>query len=140
MSKESDDAEKEFLAALPARSFAHRLVDTKAARNLVNDQPSDYIVTSEGRMWYAEVKLCNDKVSFPFGNIRMGQKKAMSLQLRAKGEFFFHIKNGLTGRWYHIPAQLVLDTLTEGRKSLKWSEIDDYRYSYVDPKKCIAPL
>lgn len=140
MSAASDAAEKEFISQLPPRSFAHRLVDTKAARNLVNDQPSDYIVTSEGRMWYAEVKLCNEKVSFPFGNIRLGQKKAMSLQLRAKGEYFFHIKNGLTGRWYHIPAQLVLDTLAEGRKSLKWSEIDDYRYSYVDPKKPSAPL
>ena len=138
MSLQSDLTEKEFTERLPLGSYVHRLVDSKAARNQVGGQPADYLICPRGGslLGFAEVKLCNDKVSFPFGNIRMGQKKAMSLQLRAKGEYFFHIKNGLTGRWYHIPAQLVLDTLTEGRKSLKWSEIDDYKYSQIP----IAPL
>lgn len=125
------EVEEEFLGLLPKRAFAHRLVDTKAARNLVENQPSDYIVTSNGHMWYAEVKLCSELVSFPFANIRKGQLRAMKLQLRAGGLYFVHIRSSYMNRWYHIPASLILDTLESGRKSLKWSEIDDHAYAKI---------
>ncbi len=125
------EVEEEFLGLLPKRAFAHRLVDTKAARNLVENQPSDYIVTANGHMWYAEVKLCSEMVSFPFANIRKGQLRAMTLQLRAGGEYFVHIKSSYMNRWYHIPAALILDTLESGKKSLKWSDIDDDTYAKI---------
>lgn len=125
------EVEKEFLGLLPKKAFAHRLVDTKAARNLVENQPSDYVVTANGVTWYAEVKLCAERVSFPFDNISKGQLRAMALQLRAGGEYFVHIKSSDKNRWYHIPAALILDTLESGKKSLKWSEIDDDTYAKI---------
>lgn len=127
MSVSPTEAEALFVKRLPAGAFCHRLVDTKAARNIVNNQPSDFLVVYQGGMWLAEVKLCNNATSFPFDNISTSQKSAAAHVTRQQGNYIFHILNGSNIQWYDVPAKAIITAILDGRKSLKWEELEIYR-------------
>ena len=130
MSILSDMVEKEFTERLPLGSYVHRFVDTKAARSLVQGQPADYLVGLPGemRLGFAEVKLCNEERGFPFSNLRIAQKSTMAICVRMGLPYDVYIKCGWSKTWYKVPGLLIVGTLTEGRKSLSWNELENYKW------------
>lgn len=129
------DLESEFKKQI----FIHRFQDTgdatakargrskHAARKkevvYVDSQPSDFLVTLNGVTAYVEVKDCNNKTSFPFGNITHSQMIAAKRQVAAKGRYYFVIHH--IGVWFCVPAEVILGVTD--RKSIRWVDLQDYR-------------
>ena len=112
------------------KAHIHRVTDSAEVRGMAGagftkPQPSDYIVTVGGRMFYAEVKSSNNPTSFPFKDITLGQKAAAKKQMAAGGEYFFYIKNMLSGRWYEVPASIIFSVMEAGHQSVKWSLLEE---------------
>lgn len=107
------------------QAFVHRLTDTRAARNFVAAQPSDYLVTVNGETFYAEVKSTQDVKAFHFSNIRKQQMAKSRMIAKAGGLYFFFIKSEHLGQWYCIPAQIVHNHPV---KHLTWIELEPYKY------------
>lgn len=123
--------------------FIHRLADasdlTGLNRGLSKKKtgfvatlklPSDYLVTIDGVMFYAEVKSSQNATSFPFANFEEGQWQAMRQQRAARGEYWVFIHNLNTDFWYRVPGNLILNTKDDGRMSLKWDELKPYFWSF----------
>lgn len=111
--------------------FVERLPDTKSIKGMmgtgfIQGRPSDYLVTENGVMYYAEVKSCQDEVSFPFSNFTKEQEKAMIRQNAAGGEYFIFIHNLLTDTWYKLSARQKIEVEKSGRKSIKWTELNKW--------------
>lgn len=88
-------------------------------------KPADYLLTHLGFTSYLEVKSSLSKTSFPLGNISDGQF-AYALKIsRAGGRYDFLIKNERTGHWYLVPFSYVEALTEQGRKSTKWTELED---------------
>ena len=125
MSILSDLAEAEYVSKfVPKGALLHRFVDTKAARNKVSAQPADFLVAHNGRIWFAEVKSCHEKVSFPFSALQRSQMQALSLSVKNGTEYRVDVKNENTQEWYLLMGGLILDTLNKGKKSLRWDELE----------------
>lgn len=115
--------------------FLHRVTDSAEVRGMAGSgftkpQPSDYIVTIGGRMFYAEIKSSNNRTSFPFSDITLGQKAAAKQQLIAGGEYLFYIKNMITGRWYEVPALVIFEAIKAGHQSVKWKMLEE-KYQWL---------
>lgn len=126
-----EDTEREFTERLPLGSYVHRLVDSKAARNQVGGQPADYLICPRGSslLSFAEVKLCNDPDRFPFANLQVAQKSAMAQADRHGFPYHVYIKSGWRKAWYKVPAALILNLMTQGQKSLRWDELENYKWA-----------
>lgn len=125
MSILSDLAEAEYVSKfVPKGALLHRFVDTKAARNKVSAQPSDFLVAHNGRIWFAEVKSCHEATSFPFSALQRSQMQTISLSVKNGTEYRVYVKNENTEEWYLIPGNLIIDTLNAGRKSLRWLDLE----------------
>lgn len=110
--------------------FIHRVTDTSEVRGrsgagFTKPQPSDYIVTEDGEMYYAEVKSSNGKVSFPFGDITTTQIGTAKRQRLAGGNYYFFIHSLVFDKWFKVPGDVILD---HQRKSLKWKEMEKYQW------------
>lgn len=132
------NAEKDFVESwkrFGKRAVCIRLTDTAAAkavagtRAFVAAQPSDYIVTWEGRTFFAEVKSTTDERAFHFKHIRKQQIAAARRITKAGGEYLFFIcRIRPDGQdWFLVPAQVVIETIPI-KKHLTWSELSDYAY------------
>lgn len=125
MSILSDLAEAEYVSKfVPKGALLHRFVDTKAARNKVSAQPADFLVAHNGRIWFAEVKSCHEKVSFPFSALQRSQMQTISLSVKNSVDYRVYVRNENTEEWYLIPGNLIIDTLNAGRKSLRWLDLE----------------
>lgn len=133
--KNWQEAEAEFEARFRSfgkRAYVHKLPDTKSVRHytkgkgFVVAQPSDYIVTHDGAMFYGEVKFCTSKTSFPFGSIQTGQMNAARRIIAAGGWYFFFIYSVASSCWFRVPAAMVI---VSDKKSLKWSEIQNLKWN-----------
>lgn len=114
--------------------FVERISDTRDVKGRSGGAgsqravPSDFLVTYNGKMFYAEVKSTHNKTSYPFADIRASQWRAALRQIAAKGEYWFFIKNCVTKKWYIVPAEIML-ALREGkRKSVEWETLEDYKH------------
>lgn len=117
------------------RVFIYRVTDSKEVRGLSKSktaftkaQPSDYIITEDGRMYYAEVKSSQNKTSFPFGNISKIQWVSSKRQAMAQGNYFFFLHNLNTNLWYKVPAQILHDYKT---RSIKWINLKNYEWKIL---------
>lgn len=127
MSRQSVAAEEEFISFFPGkRNYVYQFHDTKQAkagrveRIFTSAQPADFIVTSEGVTFYAEVKYCAELTSFPFSNIRKSQWISAAQQTAASGLYYFFIKSEAMRCWYKVPATILLH---HPRKSITWQEL-----------------
>lgn len=117
---------------LGKRAFVFRLPDSKETYGrtsqvgAVRAQPSDYIVTEDGEMYYAEVKSTTDKNKFTLSQLQRGQKHAMRRQSLAGGEYFLFIHRKDTDEWYKVPGHKLLDL---DKASVKWTEILSYKWN-----------
>ncbi|WP_419902161.1 hypothetical protein [Kiloniella sp.] len=131
--KPSEKKFQEIYSKLGKRVFVHRVPDNSDTYGRtkgksvggVEAQPSDWIVTEDGQMFYAEVKSTQNKTSFPFGMISKSQMRGARKQLAAGGQYFFFVHSLVTDEWFQIPADLILSTT---KSSLKWSELGSYKW------------
>jgi len=91
-------------------------------------QPSDYLLSHNGHVYYCEVKSCGNKTSFPFSQFEKEQWKAMMRVTSAGGYYLVFIHNTNTDQWYRVPALLILKTDKEGHKSLTWDSLREFRW------------
>ena len=126
------EAERRFVDSfdkLGKRAFVFRFQDTATAKALngrgafTTAQPSDFLVVSEGQMFFAEVKSSQDKTSFHFNNIQARQIAAARRVVAAGGNYLFFIMNRVTERWYAVPALVIHQ---HPRKHMTWVELEDY--------------
>jgi len=114
--------------------FVYSLVDTKQIKGAMGPKgfakagPSDYIVTENGNMYYAEVKSSNNATSFSFSNFTPSQNAAMVRQCAAKGQYWIFIHNLITDVWYRVPASEILMVKLTKKSSIKWSEMEEYKW------------
>ena len=87
-------------------------------------QPSDYILTFEGRTHYCEVKSCQNKTAFPFRQIEKGQWAAATLVTAAGGSYVFFLHNLNTNLWYCVPAKIILAIKKSDQESVKWDWLE----------------
>jgi len=126
-----DDFELRIKRAYGKRAFIYRVTDSKEVRGrsgkaaFTKAQPSDYIVTIEGKMFYAEVKSSNNKTSFPFSQISSTQMGSSRRQQMAGGEYYFFLHNVNTDKWYKVPA---LAFHGHDKKSFKWEDLTNYEW------------
>jgi len=124
---------EDYWETLGKNAFLHRVTDQAEVngrsdarvRARVKAQPSDYLLTWNGEMCYAEVKSCSSKTSFPFSQIEAGQWVAAKKQVTAGGNYYFFIHALFIGRWFMVPAQAILD---HKERSMKWSKMEEYRF------------
>lgn len=114
-------------------AFVYRFPDKKEVRGRTKNgavwmrkQPSDYLVTENGVMYYAEVKSSEAKISFPFSKIQPFQIGSARQQISAGGLYFFFLHRLDTGDWYKVPAELILNS---DKSSVRWTDLDSYRWS-----------
>ena len=128
MKKDWEIAEKEFeqfFSKLGKEAFVHRLTDTRAARNFVAAQPSDYLVVSQGDTFFCEVKTSKSSTSFSHHNIQPKQLASARRVIKAGGSYLFFIKSLALGKWFILPAQVILNAT---KKSTAWSDISQYEW------------
>jgi len=128
-------SERIFVATLEKywrkKVFIFRLADAAAAfgrtgrLGLKDKQPSDYIITENGEMYYAEMKSSTDKSRFALKNISSGQIGAAKRQIAAGGKYYFYLHQLSDDRWFKVPAQVLLDT---NKSSIRWDELGSYAW------------
>ena len=140
MNKTWQDSEKDFeekIASLGKKAFLHRITDTKEVnrgknfgkKTIVKAQPSDYTLTWNNNMAYAEVKHCSNETSFPFSNFTKGQMIAMRKQNAAGGKYLVFIYHAIEDTWYLLSGQLILGVIDEGNKSIPWNKIGHKKWN-----------
>ena len=134
------DSEKFFEETLKkhylSKVFIYRITDTAEVRGratqyakfnaVTKAQYCDYIITCAGDTYMAEVKSTSEKVSFPFSMITTVQWGASKRQVLAEGKYIFYIHNMNTDTWYEVPAQILHKIEEEGKKSVKWKDLENY--------------
>lgn len=136
MKKAWEKAEQEFVKIIEGygkKAFLYRVTDTREASRgktkvLIKKTPSDFILTHDGDMCYAEVKSCSNKTSFPFSAFTEGQMRAIIRQDRAGGCYCAYIKNENTGIWYKLFGGVILGYIERGHKSISWEELKEFKW------------
>lgn len=137
--KKGTSAQDEFEGRIKHRygkaAFIHRVTDTAEVRGMTKNkkvftkqQPSDFIVTIAGDMFYAEVKTTN-KERFSFSAIGVGQWQAATQQVTAGGKYFFYVRSELLEKWFKVPASFVLGLDADGKKSFTWDDVKHMEWS-----------
>lgn len=125
------DAEKAFLARMNrAGVVVERFWDQADLRGLnggraVADfpKPSDFLITEDGNIHYAEVKSVQSATSFPFANIERGQRLASLRQVQVGGDYRFYLFSYGLGQWFLMHATQFAKALDEGKASLKFKDL-----------------
>lgn len=101
------------LAKYGKETFVYRIDDAKTAYGLngravlTHPRPADFVVTTGGVMFYAEVKSISHKTSGNF-KLRPGQRAAATRQVAAGGLYFVFLHRLDQDIWYKISAEYFL--------------------------------
>ena len=127
---ESEKIFKDKMKAFGKSVFLYRIPDTKEATrggkrktNIMRSTPSDFIITWNSVMAYAEVKSTSNPTLFSFSNFRKDQLAAMRMQIAAGGNYWIFIHCLDQNKWYWIYGQDVIKRIDKNIKSMKWSEM-----------------
>ena len=131
MSKKWIDAEAEFESWFTTKqNYCFKFHDARQAmgaggsrRIFTAAHPSDYIVVDKGCTFFAEVKSSQDEVSFPFASIQKSQWSGAMQTTSASGLYYFFIKSEFLGKWFRVPAYLMINMREQGHKSVKWEHL-----------------
>lgn len=126
-----EDRAKHFRSMACDHSFVCRIYDGADTGGKIKDsRPCDFIVTALNETWYAEVKSFSDATRFPFGNLRKSQRIAAANILIARGRYIVHIYHQLSGKWYDIDYQVILDKMKNGEKSMTIADLEFHNLEY----------
>lgn len=114
------------------RSYQHPLIDTRAAGNIVNPQPSDMLVLYEGTSIYIECKTStkHDRFEKAYkGGIRREQAAACRMITRSKGRYIYLFLSRMAEKVYAYegdPVSLAFqrkrDTIPPPFLEAKWKD------------------
>ena len=123
-------------AAYGKNVFIHRFLDINEVKGMtgsgfVTANPSDYVVTWNGTMFYAEVKSMSIKTSksFSFSHFTKAQVAGMKRQLAAGGLYNIYLHILETNQWYMFPAALVERIKESGKKSITLNELENMKWT-----------
>jgi len=132
------DVEKSFQSRIKSfgkDAYIHKFTDTAEVRastkgqGKAKKQPSDYIVVEHGVTYFAEVKRCETKTSFPFSRLSVGQLAAAKKIERAGGHYYVFVYSVARAEWFRLPAFTIEEQKKKGRKSLPWTEILTFKWT-----------
>jgi penicillin-binding protein-related factor A (putative recombinase) len=90
-------------------------------------KPSDFLVTEDGLIHYAEVKSTQNAKRFPFSNIEKGQRSSALKQVSVGGAYWFYIFTFGLGEWFLMPATQYAKALHSGAASIQFAELQPWR-------------
>lgn len=88
--------------------------------------PSDtLLVDPSGHLYFAEVKSTTSKTSFSLSAFTKAQKSAIyRLHKRGYGHVYrIYIHSLFDDKWYLIDANIFMETIKAGKKSIKWQDL-----------------
>lgn len=121
--------------SLGKRAYYCRLVDAAEVRGRtgkighIRPQPSDYILTVDGKTSYAEVKSTQNETSFPFNLLRIKQSAAAKMIISAGGSYFVYLHDLTRDRWFKVPYEVIQITKDHGKASIPWADLKEFRWS-----------
>lgn len=131
--KPTERAFEAALKRLGKRAFYCRLVDAAEiygrvgkTSDIIRPQPSDYIVTIDGKTSYNEVKSTQDARAFRFSLLRKQQAGAAERIVAAGGEYIVFVHHLPTDTWYRVPFTVIQAVQAGGSASIPWAEMKDY--------------
>lgn len=114
------------------RAFFTRLVDASEIRGRTGkvatsarSQPSDYILTVDGVMSYAEVKSTGHKTAFPFNLLKPVQVSAAKQVIAAGGNYDVYVHSLHLDQWFRIPMNIILSADV---RSFNWSDLQELEW------------
>jgi penicillin-binding protein-related factor A (putative recombinase) len=130
------DAEAEFESwFMTKKSFCFKFHDARMAKGtggsnriFTASHPADYVVVDRGNMFYAEVKSCQNETSFPFASVMKSQWAGAKRTIHAGGDYYFFLKSEHLGKWFKVPAMVMVENFDQGVKSSKWSHLAPWEY------------
>lgn len=134
--KPSEHEFERYLNSLGKRVFFYRFPDAAEIRGRTGavgqarPVPSDYLVTHDGKTFYAEVKSTESDARFAFALLRTVQSAVAKQVLAAGGDYFVYIHALAHNRWYKVPYWLIANTKDAGKKSLTWEELETCRETF----------
>lgn len=134
--KASEELFEDYFKAQGKIAFCYRIEDASDlhGRNkklvMTTKKPSDWVVTENGSMYYAEVKSTTNKTSFPFTMISKNQWATARRQIAAGGSYFFFIHDLTKDNWYKVPAEILLNVTD--RKSITWADLAPFLWGIYD--------
>lgn len=90
-------------------------------------KPSDFLVTQNAQIEYAEVKSVQSATSFPFSNIERGQRSAALRQAMVGGPYNFYIFSFGLGSWFKMSAQFFSEAIAAGKASAKFKDLTPWQ-------------
>lgn len=112
--------------------YTHELVDTRKARNVVENQPSDFMacLPTRPRLYYAECKGSQSLTSFPWVNALRPTQHSHAHQVSVFDplNYVVHIYAGKDRLWRDVPYLVGKEILKElkGSKSIPWVYLDPF--------------
>ena len=108
--------------------YVYRMTDTKEIKGALGTgfakgAPSDYIVTVNGQMFYAEVKSTQEPVSFKYSSFTKAQIIGMTKQVSAGGKYNVYIHHLPSDGWYLLTGASILADMKKKIKSIKFVSI-----------------
>jgi hypothetical protein len=117
------------------KAHVFRFTDASEATGLnrrvtvIKAQPSDWLITCNGRTWYAETKSTTDTKKFSFSLLRKTQSAFAKMILAAGGEYIVYVHRLATDQWYAVPYAQI-DFLREaGKGSMSWDDLSPFEWS-----------
>jgi penicillin-binding protein-related factor A (putative recombinase) len=130
------EAERAFESYWERRGHLERLRDKKDLMGLNKGtrladfkKPADYLVSSKvDPLHYAEVKSTTDGKSFAFSKIQEGQSAAaLKSAQRGDGNYYFYIFSYALSQWFVMSCHQYRTILDEGRRSVKFEELEPWQ-------------
>lgn len=118
---------------LGKRAAVHRLLDASDVKGLtgrigdIPPQPSDYVLTVDGKTSFAEVKSTQDPTAFRFSLLRRTQTAQAAIIGAAGGSYDLYIHHLPSNAWYILPYTVVIAVKHEGRASIPWEALRPYQ-------------
>lgn len=128
-------AEDDFDRHWKLKGKAAFLFEFKDARHLrgmnkrptaVPKQPSDRLVTHQGKTFFAEVKYTDHPTRFDFSLIKPGQHGTGKMVSAAGGDYRVYVKSGVHDQWFCIPYPVIRDW---HKQSMTWEDLQPYKVS-----------
>ena len=106
---------------------ASKATGLNGRKTLIAAQPSDRLVTYQGKTFYAEIKSTWDETCFQFSLLRPTQGAYAAAIIAAGGVYDVFIHALATDLWYRVPYPVIK---AAPQKHLKWQELSKYLWSF----------
>ena len=87
--------------------------------------PSDFIVVTQGDMFFAEVKSTQNKTSFSLDCLTPSQRAACLQVISCGGQYHIFVHRLDGDRWYRIPGSDYVAFKKASIKSIKWADLEE---------------